>query len=287
MISKDGREGGSTDQARPVYDDDGNLAYWQGLMLDITDQRRTQELQRALDFERLTAERLRAEDEMKTTFLHAVSHDLRTPLAAILGLAVTLEREDLTLSGDESRDLAHRIAQNARRLDRMVSDFLDLERLNRGVAEPNWTPVDVGALIREIVANSDLVADRRLAMDVAPLTVRADPGMIERIVENLLGNTVKHTPGDARVWVRLARLDTGVELVVEDDGPGVPDADKARIFESFRQGSDAAMGPGSDWRSLRGSPRSTTDAPGWRIDPAAARRSMSRSPRNRPSDRST
>jgi two-component system sensor histidine kinase KdpD len=104
----------------------------------------------------------------------------------------------------------------------MVSDFLDLERLNRGVAEPNWTPVDVGALIREIVANSDLVADRRLAMDVAPLTVRADPGMIERIVENLLGNTVKHTPGDARVWVRLTRLDTGVELVVEDDGPGVP-----------------------------------------------------------------
>ncbi len=244
VIAKDGREVWIHDQARPVYDDDGNLAYWQGLMLDITDQRRTQELQRALDLERLTAERLRAEDEMKTTFLHAVSHDLRTPLAAILGLAVTLEREDLVLSGDESRDLAHRIAQNARRLDRMVSDFLDLERLNRGVAEPNWTLVDVGALIREIVANSDLVADRRLALDVAPLTVRADPGMIERIVENLLGNTVKHTPGDARVWVRLTRLDTGVELVVEDDGPGVPDADKEKIFESFRQGSDAAMGSG-------------------------------------------
>jgi len=244
VITKDGREVWIHDQARPVYDDDGNLAYWQGLMLDVTDQRRTQELQRALDYERLAAERLRTEDEMKTTFLHAVSHDLRTPLAAILGLAVTLERDDLTLSGDESRDLAHRIAQNARRLDRMVSDFLDLERLNRGVAEPNWTLVDVGALTREIVANSDLVTDRRLALDVAPLMVRADPGMIERIVENLLGNTVKHTPGDARVWLRLTRLDDGLELVVEDDGPGVPDAEKERIFESFRQGSDAATGSG-------------------------------------------
>jgi len=244
VIAKDGREVWIHDQARPIYDDGGNLVYWQGLLLDVTDQRRTQDLQRALDLERLEAERLRAEDEMKTTFLHAVSHDLRTPLAAILGLAVTLEREDLTLSGDESRDLAHRIAQNARRLDRMVGDFLDLERLNRGLAEPNWAIVDVGALIREIVANSDLVTDRRLALDVAPLTVRADPGMIERIVENLLGNTVKHTPGDARIWVRLTRLDGGVELVVEDDGPGVPDGDKVRIFESFRQGTDAATGSG-------------------------------------------
>ena len=244
VVAKDGREVWIHDQARPIYDDDGNLVYWQGLLLDVTDQRRTQELERALDLERLEAERLRAEDEMKTTFLHAVSHDLRTPLAAILGLAVTLEREDLTLSADESRDLAHRIAQNARRLDRMVSDFLDLERLDRGVAEPNWTLVDVGALIREIVADSDLVTDRRLALDVAPITVRADAGMIERIVENLLGNTVKHTPGDARIWVHLTRLDDGVELVVEDDGPGVPDADKARIFESFRQGIDAASGSG-------------------------------------------
>ncbi|MEP6757983.1 MAG: PAS domain-containing protein [Actinomycetota bacterium] len=244
VITKDGREIWIHDQARPIHNDDGNLVYWQGLLLDVTDQRQTQELQRELEAERLEAERLRAEDEMKTTFLHAVSHDLRTPLAAILGLAVTLEREDLTLSDDESRDLAHRIAQNARRLDRMVGDFLDLERLNRGVAEPNYESVDVGALVREIVANSDLVAERRLALDVAPITVQADPGMLERIVENLLGNTVKHTPGDARVWVRVARLDAGIELVVEDDGPGVPEEEKARIFESFRQGTNAATGSG-------------------------------------------
>ncbi len=244
LIAKDGREVWIHDQARPVLDDEGHLVYWQGLMLDVTDQRRTQELEHDLERERLEADRLRAEDEMKTTFLHAVSHDLRTPLAAILGLAVTLEREDLQLSGEESRDLAHRIAQNARRLDRMVGDFLDLERLDRGVAEPHYEHVDVGALVRELVANSELVAERRLSIDVAPISVRADAAMLERIVENLLGNTVKHTPGDSRIWIRVERLDGGIELVVEDDGPGVPDIDKVRIFEAFRQGGDATTGSG-------------------------------------------
>ena len=244
MIAKDGRVVWIHDQSRPVYDDSGTLVYWQGLLLDVTDQRQTLQLQEELDLERLEAERLRAEDEMKTTFLHAVSHDLRTPLAAILGLAVTLEREDLTLEPDEARDLAHRISQNARRLDRMVGDFLDFERLARGVAEPNYTQVDVGALIREIVAQSELVAERQLAVEVAPITVRADAGMLERIVENLLGNTAKHTPATARIWVTLTRNDDGVELIVEDDGPGVPDEDKERIFEPFRQGSAAATGSG-------------------------------------------
>jgi PAS domain S-box-containing protein len=244
LIAKDGREVWIHDQSRPVYDAAGNLVYWQGLLLDMTDQRRTLELERALELERLEADRLRTEDEVKTTFLHAVSHDLRTPLAAILGLAVTLEREDLTLEPREARDLAHRIAQNARRLDRMVGDFLDFERLARGVAEPNYASVDVGALLREIVAANELVSDRKLSLEIVPSNVRADPGMLERIVENLLGNTAKHTPATARIWVRMTPWEDGVELVVEDDGPGVPDADKERIFEPFRQGSASATGSG-------------------------------------------
>jgi PAS domain S-box-containing protein len=244
LIAKDGREVWIHDQSRPVYDDAGNLVYWQGLLLDMTDQRRTLELERALELERLEADRLRTEDEVKTTFLHAVSHDLRTPLAAILGLAVTLEREDLTLEPREARDLAHRIAQNARRLDRMVGDFLDFERLARGVAEPNYASVDVGALLREIVATNELVSDRKLSLEIVPSNVRADAGMLERIVENLLGNTAKHTPATARIWVRMTPWEDGIELVVEDDGPGVPDADKERIFEPFRQGSASATGSG-------------------------------------------
>jgi len=244
LIAKDGRTVWVHDQSRLIHDEAGNPLYWQGVLVDVTEQRRAQELERDLERERLEAERLRVEDEMKTTFLQAVSHDLRTPLAAILGLALTLERDDVELSRDESHDLAHRIGQNARKLDGMVSDFLDLERLNRGMARPTYEQVDIGGMIRELVANSDLVTERRLALDVAPATVHADEAMIERIVENLLGNTAKHTPGDSRIWVRIEREDDGVLLVVEDDGPGVPVEDRERIFEPYRQGTGAAAGSG-------------------------------------------
>src|SRR5437016_3437373 len=166
LIARDGHEVWVQDQARLVLDDEGRPVYWQGVLIDVTEQRRTHELERDLERERTEAERLRVEDEMKTTFLQAVSHDLRTPLAAILGLAVTMERDDIEITQDETRDMARRIASNARKLDRIVSDFLDLERLNRGLAETHFEPIDVGALIREIVANSDLVAERRPAIDV-------------------------------------------------------------------------------------------------------------------------
>jgi signal transduction histidine kinase len=244
MIARDGHEVWVQDQARLVLDDEGRPVYWQGVLIDVTEQRRTQELERDLERERLEADRLRIEDELKTTFLQAVSHDLRTPLAAILGLAVTMERDDVEITDTEHRDMAHRIASNARKLDRIVTDFLDLERLNRGLAEIHLEPIDVGALIREIVANSELVAERRLAIDVAPITVKADAAMVERIVENLLGNTVKHAPGDSRIWVRLERTEDGALLIVEDDGPGVAPEDRERIFQAFRQGSGAGAGSG-------------------------------------------
>lgn len=244
LIAKDGRVVWVHDTSRLILDDLGDPAYWQGVLVDITKQRRAEELERELERERLEADRLRVEDEMKSTFLQAVSHDLRTPLAAILGLAITMERDDVDLSEEESRDMARRIANNARKLDGIVSDFLDLERLERGAASPRFEPVDVGALVRELVANSELVGDRRLALDVAPATVKADPAMIERIVENMLGNAVKHTPGDSRIWVHLERADDGVLLVVEDDGPGVPLDERESIFEPFRQGTGAASGSG-------------------------------------------
>ena len=245
LIARDGREVWIHDQATMITDEEGKPRFWQGVLVDITEQRRAEALSRELEHEREESDRLRAEDEMKTTFLQAVSHDLRTPLAAILGLASTLARDDLELDDDETRDMATRIARNARRLDQLVGDFLDLERLQRGVATPALQPLDLGALVRELVANSELVAERRLALDVAPLTVDADPSMVERIVENLLGNTAKHTPGDSRIWVRLEREDDGgALLIVEDDGPGVAPEEREEIFEPFRQGAGAGRGSG-------------------------------------------
>src|SRR5207249_11884019 len=105
--------------------------------------------------EREATQQLRALDEMKNTFLQAVSHDVRTPLAAILGLAVTLERGEVELAPQDARDLARRIADNARKLDRLVTNLLDMDRLARGIVTPKRQPTDVGSLVRRVLAESE------------------------------------------------------------------------------------------------------------------------------------
>jgi len=239
MLSKDGRSVWFRDESALVYDEEGRPLYWQGVMLDITERVRAEELERALEVEREEAAELRAVDEMKNTFLRAVSHDLRTPLAAILGLAVTLEREDVELHPDEAKELASRIATNARKLDRIVNDLLDLDRLTRGIVEPNLEPTKIDALIKRIVGESDLLEDRHVEVSVVPVTAVVDPPKVERIVENLLANAVRHTPPAAKIWVSVSKWQGGVLLAVEDEGKGVPEEERERIFEPFRQGPDA------------------------------------------------
>ena len=227
------------DQASRIEEEDGR-GFWQGFIQDVTERKHAEErLEQALLVEREASERLRALDDMKNTFLQAVSHDLRTPLAAILGLAVTLERADLELETGDAKDMARRIAVNARKLDRMVSDLLDLDRLARGIVEPKRHATDVGALVRRVVNESDLAAQGRVEVEAPALVVNVDPAKVERIVENLLANALRHTPKDTDVWVRVEPTGTGVLLVVEDDGPGVAEEDRAVIFEPFRQGPDA------------------------------------------------
>lgn len=243
LIARDGREVWVHDRARLISDEQGNPRYWQGVLIDVTSLREAERLRHDLERERGESERLRAEDELKTTFLHAVSHDLRTPLAAILGLAVTLGREDVALTAEETRDLAERIGSSARRLDRIVRDFLDLERLQRGAAEPDLQDVDLAEVVRELLAERSLAGEREVTLELPPTPIRADPAMVGRIVENLVANAAKHTPPQARVWVRLEPGDDGATLIVEDDGPGVPRGAEERVFEPFLQGPGA--GPGS------------------------------------------
>jgi PAS domain S-box-containing protein len=239
LIARDGRIVWVQDQARLVKVE-GRPPFWQGFLLDVTERKQAEEqLARALDVEREATRRLRALDEMKNTFLQAVSHDLRTPLAAILGLAITLERGDVQLEEDDARDLARRIADNARRLDRLVTNLLDLDRLARGIVTPKLQPTDVGSLVRRVVAESELIADARLRTDIRSIVVPIDAAKIERIVENLLANMARHTPETATVWVTVRAVEDGVLILVEDDGPGIASELRETVFEPFQQGPDA------------------------------------------------
>jgi K+-sensing histidine kinase KdpD len=211
----------------------------------VENARSRAELERALHAEREATRRLQGLDEMKDTFLQAVSHDLRTPLTAVMGIALTLEREELALSAEDRRDLNSRLASNARKLDRLLSNLLDVERLLRGVVEASRQMTDVGALVRSVFEEADLRGPERIHVDARTLVADIDGPKVERIIENLLVNAARHTPDGTPIWVRVEPSPDGILLVVDDAGPGVPDEFKEVIFEPFRQGPVKQASPGT------------------------------------------
>lgn len=246
MIARDGRVVWVHDETVLIRDQEGSPLFWQGVLYDITEQKRAeQELAQALELERNAVERLREADEMKNTFLTAVSHDLRTPLAAILGGAITLENADeLGIGEEDRRQLVHSLARKAKRLTAMVTDLLDVDRLTRGLVQPRRDHMDLGALLGRTVAESDVLEERTVHVQAEPLDAWIDESMVVRIVENLLVNATKHTPPDTTIWVGARRVENGVVLLVEDDGQGIPPAERERLFEPFERGEASSPSPG-------------------------------------------
>ncbi len=212
------------------------------------EQAATERLTVALQREQAASERLRALDEMKDAFLQGVSHDLRTPLTSVLGIALTLHRGHQLLAAGEVRDLLGRLQGNARKLDRLLTNLLDLERLARGTLNPDRQRVDLGGLVSRIVkdAGSELLGEHPISLEASPVLVAVDAPKVERIVENLLANAARHTQAGTAVWVRVEACAGGALLVVEDAGPGVPAEVRQAIFQPFQQGpSITAHAPGS------------------------------------------
>ncbi len=246
MVARDGRIVWVHDETVLIRDDEGNPLFWQGVLYDISEQKRAeQELAQALEMERRAVDRLREADDMKNTFLTAVSHDLRTPLSAILGSAITLESADeLGIAEEDRQQLIRSLAKKAKRLTAMVNDLLDIDRLTRGLVQPRRELMDLGALLGRTAAESDVLDERTVHVQAEPIDAWIDESMVVRIVENLLVNAVKHTPPEATIWVGARRVPNGVVLRVEDDGPGVAADERHRLFEPFERGERSAPSPG-------------------------------------------
>jgi PAS domain S-box-containing protein len=216
----------------------GRRLPYEGRTVRVTVIRDVTAHRQAMEKEHAAAVRLRTLDEMKNTFLNAVSHELRTPLAAVLGSSLTLERLGLDLSDQDQRDLLHAVTENARKLERMLTDLLDLDRLTRGVLEIRRLWVDLGALVRRVVEGSEL-GDHRVEVRAESFRFPVDGPKVERIVENLVANAAKYTARGCSICVRVEQAPEGALIVVEDNGPGVPSHLRSEIFEPFHQGANA------------------------------------------------
>lgn len=184
-----------------------------------------------------TAHRIRMENEterMRNTLLGAVSHDLRTPLAAIQGAATSLLLPEDALPEDARRDLLVMIREESVRLTRLLSNLLDLTRLESGILRVNkeWQPLDevVGSTIEHLERQGPLPVKVELPADL-PL-VPLDGGLMEQVLQNLFINARLHA-ADSAVLLKAWAGPDSVELSVADRGPGVPAEFRARIFDKF------------------------------------------------------
>lgn len=207
----------------------------------------------ALERARLSEEAARAavhaeSDELKTALLAAVSHDLRTPLASIKAAATSLLDESIEWDAATRRELLTAIDEETDRLALMVSNLLDLSRIEGGALRPRQDWYDVDELVADVLERMAARTERHL------VTVRIDPMLpslrfdyvqIAQVLVNLLENAVKYTPAGTPIVVTAKRLPDVVEISVHDEGPGIPPEQQLRLFERFYRAPATRSIPGT------------------------------------------
>jgi signal transduction histidine kinase len=210
--------------------------------------------------------RLRESERAKSELVSVVAHELRTPLASVLGFtSVLLQRE---VTEDQRREYLNIIEAQARRLGALVNDFLDVQRLEEGKLSIAKELVDVGSVVRE---QTELFAGQspKHLLDVSlpptPLPVRGDSNRLAQVVANLLSNAIKYSPRGGVVRVAGEREDDVVRVSIQDEGVGIPPEIQREIFGKFVRGHATAEGIEGSGLGLAIS-RSLVEAHGGSID---------------------
>jgi two-component system, OmpR family, sensor histidine kinase KdpD len=209
----------------------------------------------AAERERLQAEvvetrALRRSDELKTALLRATSHDLRTPLTAIITAGAALAEGELSRA--DRQELGRAIVEEAERLHSLVEKLLDLSRLQAGAAEPRPDWVSIDEILREAASALDPSGERfSLSIDANLPLIRADGAQLERAFANLLENAARYS-GAERVSVRARVVGGRLMIRVVDRGPGIAPAELTRVFEAFHRGPGAHTGSGLGLAIVKG-----------------------------------
>jgi two-component system sensor histidine kinase KdpD len=188
------------------------------------------------------AARTRA-DELRTAILRAVSHDLRSPLASIKASSTSLLQDDIDWSPEQRLEFTRTIDEETDRLDRLVTNLLDMSRIEAGAVEATARPVGLDEVTAAALDNLGQPA-RRVVVDLAddlPAAI-ADAGLFERVVANLLTNALQHSPGCSTVQVAATSIGDRAVLRVVDHGPGVAEDQRDKIFDPFQRLGDNSSG---------------------------------------------
>ncbi len=181
--------------------------------------------------------RMLAETEkLRGSLLTSISHDLRTPLASIIGTFATLRSHGGRFDAEASEELLASAQEEAERLNRYVSNLLDMTRLDAGALEPKREPCDLGDLIAAAVRRSTKqLAGHKIKLNVPanlPLLL-LDETLMDQVLVNLLDNAAKYTPAGSTIEIGVVRHRFSIAIHVRDDGPGIPPGDLDRIFDKF------------------------------------------------------
>ena len=187
--------------------------------------------------EEVTEAQHRAETErLRSALLTSLSHDLRTPLAAILGAATGLETYGASLPPEERAGLLSTIREEAERLGQFVANLLDMTRLEAGAIAARREPVELDEAIGSALRRAGRVLGRHRVVTDVPGVLPAldlDPVLFEQVLLNLLDNAAKYSPEGGAITLRARAVADAVELAIEDEGPGIPADIMPRIFEKF------------------------------------------------------
>lgn len=175
-------------------------------------------------------------DRLRQALLTSISHDLKTPLASVLGAASTLRDLSPKLSEAEKADLLGTVIDESERLNRFIANLLDMTKLESGAVVPNATLQDLAEIVGSALRRAGKILSRhRVALDLAPNLpmLELDAVLFEQVLFNLLDNAAKYAPDDTTIAIRAIRDADSVSLQVTDEGAGIPPADLEQVFDKF------------------------------------------------------
>ncbi len=196
---------------------------------------------RHLQDQALHAGELSRDNVARTALLTAVSHDLRTPLTGIKAAIGSLRSNEVDFSAADRAELEEAIEDSADRLEALIGNLLDMSRLEVGALVAHPRTVDLGEVVPDAVRGSGL-SDRVVwTLGDGARFVEADPGLLDRVLSNLVENAVRHQRGEQPVRIVTSRHRDLIEIRVSDTGPGIPQSERHRVFQPFQRHGDSGI----------------------------------------------